>query len=50
MHNKFDIELEKFPDHIYENMFSGFTKEEQIIIQNFMDKFFPINEDDWTKN
>ena len=47
---KFTIQIENYPDEVYENMLDGFTDEEQKIIQDFMDKFFPINDDDWTKD
>lgn len=39
----------EYSNETYENMFLGFTKEEEIIIQDFMDTYFPINEDDWSK-
>jgi hypothetical protein len=41
--------MEENPDEAYENMFEGFTEEEQKVIQDFMDKFFPIDEKDWTE-
>lgn len=50
--NKEINEIDKLldhPDKVYERMFDGFTKEEQKKIQDFMDEFFPINDDDWTK-
>lgn len=40
----------RLTDNDYENMFSGFTEDEQLFLQNFLDDVFPINEDDWTKN
>lgn len=41
--------LMDYPDVVFENMFDCFTQEEQNQIQKVLDKCFPINDDDWTK-
>jgi hypothetical protein len=47
--NLVEIEIKEYPDEVYEKMFDGFSEEEKKIIFDFMDTYFPINNDDWTK-